>query len=148
MRLRLNVSERGVGAPIPHALSLACNAFFVRTKRPASTVFFGSELNHSSRSFRDGMKRSVDRTATRATREVLEARCFTAKPEIGRRDSSPRVCSARSVAIEGATVVHAALVVVSMTPTRGVSGRVRAKAQFPAVRNRTLLLQPDTRRFL
>ncbi len=27
--LRLGVGERGVGTPIPHALSLACAAFFV-----------------------------------------------------------------------------------------------------------------------
>ena len=36
------------GDPHPHALSLACNAFFVRPERPASTVFFANEPNRSA----------------------------------------------------------------------------------------------------
>jgi hypothetical protein len=61
----------------------------------------------------------------------LEHGVFTAKPEIGRRDSSPRVRSARSVPFELATAVHAAMFAVDRTPTRGGSAGYEPKPDFP-----------------
>jgi hypothetical protein len=46
-RLRLIVPGTPRGGPHPHALSLACVAFFVRLRRPASTVFFANRLRRA-----------------------------------------------------------------------------------------------------
>jgi len=60
------------------------------------------------------------------------ARRLTAKPERERSDSSPRVRSARSVTLELAVPVYAAIAGAGTGTTRGGSGRTRAERAFPA----------------
>src|SRR5688500_17117282 len=76
-------------------------------------------------------------------RRPFGARRFTAKPEIGRSDSSARVHDARSVACESAMPVHAAMAgegigYYSRRDRKGMSG-----GRFPAGRSRTPAAQQD-----
>jgi hypothetical protein len=62
----------------------------------------------------------------------VDARRFAAQQEIGRRDCSPRVRSARSGSFQTRTSGACRAVRREHHPSRGGSGRVRAKPDFPA----------------
>jgi len=97
----------------------------LRDSQPGDSVASSSEPGHE-RCKVEGCEwvSSGSRCRGRALgRRPFGARRCTAKPEIGRSDSSPRVRSARSVHFEPAMPVYAAIAGDGTSTTRGGSGR-------------------------